>query len=118
MVEEPLADQAFMVRGGLMEVIGMRLAADTCERRHGFCGLSFWGDNGLSVEQVLAIHPLDHGQIRISTVGRVRALGLEPRRWGAYPHLTIRFLFSPTDEQLEELAATFDPPVPNPLVSP
>lgn len=100
-----------------MEVLTMRVAIDTCQARHGFYGLSFWGDNGLSVEQIVQLAGLEHPRIRVSTIGRIRQLGLEPVRLGRFPHLTIKFELPPTDEELRALAEVFDPPTPNPAVA-
>lgn len=99
-----------------MDVPAMRIALDTCKERFGFYGLSFWGDDGLSVDEIAALARLPNARIRVSTVGRLRALGLELSRFGRYPHLTLRFEISPTDEELAELAKTFDSDIPNPAV--
>jgi hypothetical protein len=99
-----------------MQVVPMRFALDTCERRYGFYGLSFFGDNDLSVEQIVALagSRLEHLRVRVSTVGQLRACGLEPFRSGEFPHLSVRFEVSPSDEELVELAEAFDPAISNP----
>jgi hypothetical protein len=115
-MSEPLSDEAILVRGGLMEVLPMRVAIDTCYARKGFYGLSFWGENDLGLPEVLALAGLPHRHIRVSTVGRVRVLGHEPVRTDQRGHLVIKFAVPPTDTELVDLANAFDPPIPNPLV--
>ena len=102
-----------------MRIITLRVAIDTCMARRGFYGLSFFGDNDLDVEAItrLAASNLDHGQIRLSTVGRIRGVGFDPYRSGEYPHLSVRFELNPTDDELERLVSAFDDPIPNPLKS-
>ena len=93
------------------------MAIDACLARFGFYGLSFWGDDGLTVEQIVTLAALEHTMIRVSTVRRLRRIDLDPFRSGAYPHLTIRFEVSPSDDELSRLAAAFDPPIPNPQLA-
>jgi hypothetical protein len=113
---EPLADEAWVVRGGIMRLVTLRVAIDLCLERHGFYGLSFFGDNGLSVTEIvqLADDRLPQPLIRISNMERIREAGFEPYRSLEYPHLTVRFEMNPSDEELERLTERFDEPVPNP----
>jgi hypothetical protein len=109
-----LEDEALVVRGGHMELIPLRIAVDACMARHSFYGLSFFGDNGLSLERIVSLAGLEHTHVRVTTMGRLRAMGHEPARWGAYPHLSLRFEVSPTDGELVDLAGTFDEAIPSP----
>jgi hypothetical protein len=97
-----------------MEVVPMRIALDTCRARHRFYGLSFWGENGLTIGEIVALAELEHLHIRVSTVGRLRAIGREPVRTRRPGHLSLRFEVSPSDEEVGELASAFDPPIPTP----
>lgn len=116
-LDEPLDDQAVLIRGGLMEIVTLRHAIETCRALRGFYGLSFFGDNGLSVDETARHAKLPNGRIRVSEVGRLRIVGHEPYRSGEYPHLTVRFEVSPTDEDLAELVEAFDADIPNPHIS-
>lgn len=97
-----------------MAIVTLRLALDTARAFVGFHGLSFYGENGLSVEQICFEAQLRHGRIRVSTVGRLRSLGLDPFRSGNFPHLSVRYASSPTDSDLEALVGVFDQDIPNP----
>jgi hypothetical protein len=102
-----------------MEVISLRISLETCLEIHGFYGLSFFGDNGLTVEEIAALareERLRNQQIRVSTIGRLRGLSLDPFRSGDYPHLTIKWEVMPSDDELERLVGLFDAPIPNPLL--
>jgi hypothetical protein len=112
--DDPLIDETLVIRGGLMELVPLRQALQTAHAVIGFYGLSFWGDNGLSFDQVCFEAQIRNGRVRVSTVGRLRSLGHEPFRSGSFPHLSVRFELPPTDEELEALVGVFDPVVPNP----
>ena len=103
-----------MIRGGLMGVPALRQSLETCRARLGFHGLSFWGENGMTVKEVCLLAPLRNFRIRVSTVGRLRSHGYEPVRSGVRPHLMVRFERPPTDEELWRLAHAFGPDIPNP----
>ena len=112
---EPLADETFVIRGGLMEIVPLRIAIEACRRRAGFYGLSFCGENSLSVPEITRLTTrLPQPRIRVSTIGRLRALGYELYRSGPRPHLTLKFEISPTDSGLKELVGAFGPDIPNP----
>lgn len=97
-----------------MGVLALRRSVETCQARLGFHGLSFWGEDGLSVKEICLAARLRNRRIRVSTVGRLQARGYEPVRSGSRPHLTLRFDRVPTDEELWRLARVFDRDIPNP----
>jgi hypothetical protein len=111
---KPLADDCLVIRGGLMELTTLKNSLAACIVQRGFFGLSLWGENGLSVGEVCDAARLRNLRVRVSTVGRLRALGMEPFRSGRPPHLSLRFDTAPLDEDLERLADAFGPPVGNP----
>jgi hypothetical protein len=117
MAVEPLNDQAYVIRGGLMVIITLRIAIDTCMERQKFYGLSFFGENGLSVDETARLAGIDNRRMRVSTVGAIRSAGFQPIRSGEYPHLSVRFEVVPTDDELERLVAVFDDDIPNPYQS-
>jgi hypothetical protein len=98
MDSKALGDEAFVIRGGLMELLPLRIALDTCQARWDFHGLSFYGDDGLSVPQIVEASDIQHPRIRV-TAGRIRAIGRQVERFGQHPHLTLRFEISPSDEE-------------------
>jgi hypothetical protein len=98
-----------------MQPVHLRTSLETAFVEDGFYELSFFGENGFSVEEILAVAALLNAQIRTSTVGRIRSVGLEPFRSPPPPlHLTVMFRANPTDDELEALIGTFDRPISNP----
>lgn len=97
-----------------MGVLTLRQSPETCRARMGFYGLSFWGENGMTVKEICLQARMRNLRIRVSSVGRLRALGHEPYRSGSAPHLTVRFRVAPSDQDLWRLARAFDPDIPNP----
>jgi hypothetical protein len=111
---DPLKDDAFVIRGGVMDLLPLRQALMTCLAYREYYGLSFFGENDLSVEETALSARLPNRQIRVSTVARIRACGHELFRSGDPPHLTLRFEISPTDAELGRLIGAFDLPIANP----
>lgn len=97
-----------------MGIVTLRNAIETCKVWRGFYGLSFYGDNGLSVEETAKLAKLRNTKLRVSGMYQLREIGHEPERDGEYPHLSLRFPVSPTDDELEELVSVFAEPIPNP----
>jgi hypothetical protein len=112
--QDSLTDAALVVRGGLMALVTLRQALETAHAFLGYYSLSFYGDNDLTFDQICFEAELRHGRVRVSSVGLLRSLGHEPSRSGSFPHLSVRFEFPPTDEELEALVEVFEPGVPNP----
>lgn len=79
MAAEPLNDQAYVIRGGLMVIITLRIAIDLCMARRKFYGLSFFGDNGLLVDETARLAGMANHRMRVSTVGGIRSAG--PAYW-------------------------------------
>jgi hypothetical protein len=113
---EPLHDDASVVRGGLMEMHWLRESIADGYVAAGTFDLSFWGENGMSVDEIVraAGSGLPQGRIRVSTVGALRANANEPYRSEPWPHLTVMFSREPTDNELEALVGAFGEAVPNP----
>lgn len=109
-----LSDDALVIRGGLMEVASLRISVETCLRVEGFYGLSFFGADGLSIQQIATLAALPNGRIRVARMGALRGIGREPTPRGSFPHLSLEFPTSPTDVELEELAGVFGSDIPNP----
>jgi hypothetical protein len=80
----------------------------------GFFGLSLWGENDLEFDEVCRLARIRNPRVRVSTVGSLRVLGLDPHRRGRYPHLTIKFATRPSSGELVGLIDVFGPPIPNP----
>jgi hypothetical protein len=115
-MESPLEDTAVILRGGLMGIPNLQTAIRTALVEDGYPELSFFGENGMSVDEVAdSVESLRHAQIMVSSVGRVRSVGFEPFRSPPPDlHLTVRFFAEPSDKDLEALRAAFDMPIPNP----
>jgi hypothetical protein len=112
---EPLHDEAWVVRGGVMEIhLLVANLREAMEVDHAF-ELSFFGENDLTVKDVCKEACLPNAQIRVSTVGALKEAGFDPFRSPPPPqHLTIRFDREPTDTVLETLRGAFEDPLPNP----
>jgi hypothetical protein len=113
-MHEELWDETVVVRGGVMALVTVRESVDTGYEQESDYNLSFWGENGYSYVELLAVAPRPNGQIRLSTIGALRALGYDPFRSDPWPHVTVRFEAEPTDDELERLIDVFGEPIPNP----
>lgn len=114
MGEDDLENEAFVIRFGVMKLEDLKEAADRCFITLGFYGLSFYGENRLSVADIAALAKKPHSQIRKTKVGQLRNIGFDIRRHGRFPHLTLRFPEKPSDNELETLIGVFDGPESNP----
>lgn len=114
MREDDLDDEAFVIRFGVMKLEDVKEAIDRCFSTLGFYGLSFYGENRLTVAEISALAKKPHTQIRKTKVGLLRSIGFDVRRRGRFPHLTMAFPDKPTDRQLKVLIGVFDDPEPNP----
>ena len=118
---EPLRGDAILVRGGLMELAGLRESVEAGYREEGYFNLSFFGDNDLSPEEAIEAarqtipNAVPNKQIRLGSVGKLAEIGRIAQRQGFFPHVEVMFETRPTDNELEEVAATFEEPVANPL---
>jgi len=116
MPDRPLHDETIVIRGGLMDFDDLRRAVDLCFDRRGIYGLSLAGEEGWSLERTAHEASIRNTRIRVSTVGRLRELGLEVVRSGRRPHLTLYFGHRPTEEELSLLDFAFDVPILNPSI--
>ena len=110
----PLDDDAWVLRGGLMDLTRLCDSLNEALEEDGYHNLCFWGENGMSVDEIAHDALIRNGQIRTSTVGALRGLGYEPYRSEPWPHLEVRFDREPTDEELKALVRVFGEPVENP----
>ena len=98
-----------------MKVKDLKTSINACIRLTGYPALSFWGENGLSEEEIVKrFIRSPWGWVRVSTVGRLKEAGFPLRRTPPRGHLQLRFTESPTDETLEKLVEMFDEPIENP----
>ena len=113
-VDQPLWNETLVVRGGLMQLPHLRHSLATAEAEEGFFNLCFWGENGMELDNLLAVAFVPHPQIRTARVGAFRARGHEPYRSEPWPHLTVMFETEPTDDELKDLVGAFARAIPNP----
>jgi len=101
-----LPDDAFMVRGGLCRPEDIRQRIGT--HPSGVTGISVQSSAGATIDLLAA--PIPHGQIGVTTVGKVRAAGgdVVPTSGQSPTHATLTGL---TPEQASELLR---PIIPNP----
>lgn len=85
--DEPLAEEALVVRFGVMKIDDLRDAVGRCFRALGFYGLSFYGENGLSPREIALLARKPHSLMRKTRVGRIRREGFEDREVRSLPPL-------------------------------
>jgi len=90
-VPKKLPDEAFVIRGGYVTRTSLRKPA---ERQHalgkGYV-ISVFSVAGKSVEEIAAVAGLPNEQIRVSTVGQIRAVGLDVVPEGRPGHAQVTF---------------------------
>jgi hypothetical protein len=116
MSEERLRDDAYVVRGGLMKPEDIPDAADQDDE--GVWGISVQSAPGMTPRDLARAGGIRHGKIRVSTVGRIRALGpgfdVIPTE-GPGRHATATIPSQPVSaEDAQALESAFDEPIPNP----
>ncbi len=120
---ERLPDEAVVVRGGLCEPHIVKRQSD--QEPDGTWGLSVRSGTGMTADQLAREVPaVLNGKIRVSSVGRIRALGpafdVIPTTGPGYPehHGTIVIPSRPvSDEDARVVSEAFDDPIPNPARS-
>lgn len=93
----------------------VRRSAQQSFDEFGFYGVSVWAALDLGVLELCAAEPTlsRYGRIRLSTVGRLRALDFALVATLHRPHFDV-VLPDTRDATLERLEAAFDPPIANP----
>lgn len=61
-----------------MEIVTLVFSLSEAKVEDGFYELSFFGENGLTVDEICRQAGLPNGQVRLSTVGQLRAAGFDP----------------------------------------
>lgn len=116
-----LADDAVVVRGGIMMTSTLAVAAQaSAQAGKRYCP-SFWSHPDHDAARIVAdartlsgAH-LPHSQIRVSTARRLRTAGFRPIRRGAPGHYDIVIPTPVDDATWQALQAAFDPPQPMPV---
>jgi hypothetical protein len=101
----------------------LRISAEANYRDEGLYAVSMWSLPGLDAADIareVGTEELPHGQIRASTVGRLRAAGFEVVRSEPVPgrapgHVDVILARPLTEEAADALRAEFDPGQPNPV---
>ncbi len=109
-----IPDDGLLVRGGLMSLPVLRLAAEVTAEKLGSPGVSVFGGEGWTLEDVLAQASIPHAQVRVTSAGRLRAAGFEVEKTLGAGHYTV-WLPDVEDDTLSRLADAFDSPRPNPF---
>ena len=117
--EEPPDDTVVVVRGGEMNSAFVRRTAQRSAEESGYYAVSVFLALDEPVELLCASEPYvaRYGQVRLTTVGRIRHAGfpLLPTLHRPHYDVVLPDLEGPT---LDRLEATFDGPVPNPARQP
>jgi hypothetical protein len=121
---EPLPDEAYVVRGGVMDPRDLRVNADDHHlemmEEHGSdeWAISVYSVPDRDADSIAIEAPFGNKQIRVATVGDLRAAGYDvtPSPWVHPLHADLRFAREPTDDDFEALRQIFAParPRPNP----
>jgi hypothetical protein len=107
MPPDRLPDEAFVVRGGLMDSRGMRTNAEDHHLEKAQEGLeewaiSVWSAPALEPDAIVLRCPIPHGTIQVSTVGAIRVLGCDVVRSEPPPlHADLMFPSEPTEGAFE-----------------
>jgi hypothetical protein len=109
-----LTDKAFVVRGGVMELVHLYVSIDLALDRQTYMNLSFFGCDARDAYEICRRNPMKNRQVRVARAGDMRTAGFDPYPQGTPDHLEVRFATRPTDNELERLIAVFGIPIPNP----
>jgi hypothetical protein len=113
--DERLPDEAYVVRGGLMESSTMLTNAEVHNLEHP-------GEWAISVACLLDTPPGTIGErspypgrwMRVSTVGAIRSIGHDVVRAGREPHANLVLGCEPSEEVWDQLRSVFDAPAEKP----
>lgn len=114
-----LPDDAIVVRGGLMD--DLEHLREQAQDDQGYLSIFVGTRQGTEtfdavVKRLCAAAPLPNRKIRISSVGRLRAVGCELEHVPPPPHCHFNVLLGTvTTERLEVFRAAFDVPMKNPV---
>jgi hypothetical protein len=111
-----LSPDTVIVRGGESTILTLRRNAEDTHLDEGVWGISGWAAVDMPVgellDQLASVMP--HSKLRVTTVGRLESAGYRVELTGPPLHVTIRLrggLSADNNDELEVLAALFDPPV-------
>jgi hypothetical protein len=110
----PLRHDALIVRFGLMNVSDIKASIRRCKAMRGFHGLSFFGENDLTLEEIAETAGAPHRWLRVARYGALTAAGHRLKRQGPANHLVLVFRGTPSDDELRRLVEVFDAPQENP----
>lgn len=113
--EEPPDDAIVVVRGGEMKSTFVRETARDSFEEFGFYSISVFLAVDVPVDELCASEPrlARYGKVRVSTAGRLRRRGFVLLPTLDRPHFDV-LLPDLSDEALERLDESFDPPIVNP----
>jgi hypothetical protein len=121
---EPLPDDAFVVRGGVMDPRDMRTNAEDHHLEMEQEGRDEWAISvfsvpGMSADEIALGSPILNKKIRVTTVGAIRELGYDvtPSPQEHPLHADLRFMGEPTDDDFEALRRIFEPERPHPRLA-
>lgn len=113
--EQPPDDAAVVLRAGVMDPANILRTAERTFAIYGVCGVSVEGViDGTVLEACKGSARIAaYRQIRLSTFGRLRAVGLAVLATFDRPHFTV-VLADLTEVTIARLGRCFDDPIPNP----
>lgn len=109
--DEPLPEDAVLVRGGPLDFDRLRSAARQPVKRHGFYGLSaFSFPDVVDAVEVFRRSPLRYTEICVVTAREIMEAGFEVRRtFNVAGHCSIIFPSEPSDEDLRTVMELLEP---------
>ncbi len=112
--EDPPDDAAVIIRAGIMQVAALARAANEAYELYGILALSVECAFDATVLEACRSRRLaPFGQVRLSTVGRVRAGGFALLPTFMRPHFSL-LLPDLSEVTVARLERCFDAPIPNP----
>jgi hypothetical protein len=113
--EEPPDDTVVVVRGGEMNSAFIRRTAQRSVAEWGYFAVSVFLTLDDPVDVLCAMEPYvaRYGQVRLTTVGRLRHAGFPLLPTLHRPHYDV-VLPDLEDQTLDRLETAFDQPIPNP----
>lgn len=116
--EEPLPNEAVVVRGGVMSRTSIEAAAHANKEEHGVYAVSVFSRAGSTAAQIWLetpeIAPPRYKKVRVSTVSRILAEGFQLAPTWESPHFDIVLPDPPDEATWLALDRAFDAPTSTP----
>jgi hypothetical protein len=108
---EPVPDDAVLLRGGPLDFERLHDAAREPEMPHGFYGLSMFAYPGKTdVAEIFECSPLRYPEVHTATAAEIREAGFEVKRtFRTRGHCSLIFPGEPSDEDIRMVMRLLEP---------